>query len=32
MYKTKEQHYRDMRARVMTKGDLISKVMMRGIK
>jgi len=32
MYKTKEQHYREMNARVMTKGDLIAKVMMRGIK
>jgi len=32
MYKTKEQHYKEMRARVMTKGDLIAKIMLRGIK
>lgn len=32
MYKTKQQHYKDMHAVVMTKGDLIAKIMMRGIK
>jgi hypothetical protein len=32
MYKTKSQQYKAMNAVVMTKGDLITKVMMRGIK
>lgn len=32
MYKTKEQHYKEMRAHVMSKQDLLTRVMLRGIK